>query len=234
MRRLATALTLLLASAPTAAATECVVLLHGLGRSHLSMLPLQVALESAGYATWNRGYDSTAAPVETLAAVVGEAIEDCRARQATRIHFVTHSMGGILIRAYFRDHAVPEAGRVVMLAPPNRGSEIVDAFRDRWWFRSATGPAGQQLGTGADSLPNTLPPLKLEVGVIAGRGSSDPWFGGLFAGEHDGKVSVASARLEGMSDLLVVDSGHTFMMNAPAVIRQVEAFLASGAFERRP
>lgn len=229
MTRLAATFALLLASAP-AAAGDCVVLLHGLGRSHLSMLPLQVALESAGYATWNGGYDSTAAPVEALATVVGEAVADCRARQAARIHFVTHSMGGILLRAYFADHAVPEAGRVVMLAPPNHGSEIVDAYRERWWFRSATGPAGQQLGTGADSLPNTLPPLKLEVGVIAGRGSSDPWFGGLFAGAHDGKVSVASARLEGMRDFLVVDSGHTFMMNAPEVIRQVKAFLESGAF----
>lgn len=231
MRRIAAALALLLASAP-AAAGDCVVLLHGLGRSPLSMLPLQVALEAVGYATWNRGYDSTAAPVEALADVVGEAVADCRARRATRIHFVTHSMGGILVRAYFAANVVPEAGRVVMLAPPNHGSEIVDAHRERGWFRWATGPAGQQLGTGADSVPNTLPPLALEVGIVAGRGSSDPWFGGLFAGEHDGKVSVASARLDGMKDFVVVDGGHTFMMDSPEVIRQVKAFLAAGAFQR--
>jgi len=141
-------------------------------------------------------------------------------------------MGGILVRAYFRDHEVAEAGRVVMLAPPNHGSEIVDVYRDRWWFRRGTGPAGQQLGTAADSLPNTLPPLKLEVGVIAGKRSSDPWFNRLYAGDHDGKVSVASARLPEMKDMLVVDSGHTFMMNSPAVIREVKAFLKDGAFER--
>ena len=210
---------------------ECVVLLHGLGRSYLAMAALQFALENAGYAVWNKGYPSTEARIEQLAPVVGDAISDCRARGATRIHFVTHSMGGILVRQYFQDHAVPEAGRVVMLAPPNHGSEVVDAYRDTWWFRYATGPAGQQLGTAADSVPNTLKPLNLEIGVIAGRGSSDPWFGGLFGGANDGKVSVASTVLPEMKQRIVVGSGHTFMIYSPAVIRQVKVFLQTGVFD---
>jgi triacylglycerol lipase len=202
--------------ASPAMASECVVLLHGLGRSHLSMTALQFALENAGYEVWNGGYASRSATVEQLAPVVGQAIDACRARGTQRVHFVTHSMGGILVRAYFRDRVVPDAGRVVMIAPPNRGSTIVDANRDRWWFRMATGPAGQQLGTGVDSLPNTLPPLPLEVGVIAGR--------------YDGKVSVPSTRLPEMKEHLVVDSAHTFLMNTPTVVRQVQAFLKDGAF----
>lgn len=204
-------------SAP-AAAGECVVLLHGLGRTHLSMLVMQFALENAGYSVWNKGYPSTTKTVEELAPVVGEAIGVCRERGAQKIHFVTHSMGGILVRAYFAGNTVAEAGRVVMLAPPNRGSAIVDASRDSSWFQWATGPAGQQLGTAADSLPNTLPPLKLEVGVIAGRA--------------DGKVPVESTALPEMKDHLVVDSAHTFIMNSPEVIRQVKAFLKEGVFTR--
>ena len=200
----------------TTPAAEAVVLLHGLGRTHRSMLVLQRALERDGYLTWNRGYPSRRAPVEALRAVVGIAIEDCRARGAARIHFVTHSLGGILVRAYFRDHRVPEAGRVVMLAPPNRGSAIVDRHRASAWFRWFTGPAGQQLGTGPDSLPNRLPPLPIEVGVIAGR--------------HDGKVPVANTALEGMKAQLVVASAHTFIMNSPVVVRQVKAFLRYGSF----
>jgi triacylglycerol lipase len=201
-----------------AMANECVVLLHGLGRTPLSMTVMQLALEDSGYEVWNKGYRSRSATVEELSPVVGEAVDECRKRGAKRIHFVTHSMGGILVRAYFRDHAIAEAGRVVMLAPPNHGSAIVDARRDSWWFRAAAGPAGQQLGTAADSLPNTLPRLPLEVGVIAGR--------------HDGKVSVASTALAEMKEQLVVDSAHTFIMNSPAVIRQVKAFLRDGAFEK--
>lgn len=207
---------LLLLVTGTARADDCVVLLHGLGRTHLSMTVMQFALENSGYTVWNEGYPSRSATVEELSSVVGEAVDECRARKARRIHFVTHSMGGILVRAYFRDHRVPDAGRVVMLAPPNRGSEIVDANRERWWFQMATGPAGQQLGTAPDSLPNTLPPLPLEVGVIAGR--------------YDGKVPVERARLAEMKDMLVVDSAHTFIMNSPTVIRQVKAFLKDGAF----
>ena len=209
---------LLMLVSTSALATECVVLLHGLGRSHLSMTALQFALENEGYEVWNEGYASRSATVEELAPVVGEAIDDCRARGARRVHFVTHSMGGILVRAYFRGRQVPDAGRVVMLAPPNRGSAVVDANRERWWFRMATGPAGQQLGTAADSLPNTLPPVPIEVGVIAGR--------------YDGKVSVRSTRLAEMKEHLVVDSAHTFLMNTPAVLRQVKAFLKDGAFQR--
>ena len=204
-------------SAP-AAAGECVVLLHGLGRTHLSMLVMQFALENAGYSVWNKGYPSTTKTVEELAPVVGEAIGVCRERGAQKIHFVTHSMGGILVRAYFAGNTVPEAARVVMLAPPNHGSAIVDESRESSWFQWATGPAGQQLGTAADSLPNTLPPLKLEVGVIAGRA--------------DGKVPVESTALPEMKDHLVVDSAHTFIMNSPEVIRQVKAFLKDGAFEK--
>jgi triacylglycerol lipase len=201
-----------------AMATECVVLLHGLGRTQLSMMRLESALEKAGYMVWNEGYPSRRDTVEKLAPVVGEAIEACRAHRPARIHFVTHSMGGILVRAYFRDRAVADAGRVVMLAPPNHGSAIVDARRESWWFRWFTGPAGRQLGTAADSLPNTLPTLPLEVGIIAGR--------------RDGKVTVESTRLAGMKEHLVVDSAHTFIMSSPEVIRQVKAFLKEGAFEK--
>ena len=199
-------------------ATECVVLLHGLGRTQLSMMLLEHSLEKAGYTVWNEGYASRSATVEALAPVVGEAIEACRAHRPAKIHFVTHSLGGILVRAHFRDHAVPDAGRVVMLAPPNHGSAIVDASRGSRWFRWFTGPAGQQLGTAADSLPNTLPPLPLEVGIIAGR--------------YDGKVSVESTALTEMKERLIVDSAHTFIMNSPEVIRQVKAFLRYGAFEK--
>lgn len=211
---------------------ECVALLHGLGRTRLSMRALQRDLENSGFCVWNKNYPSTKKSIEELSCVVGQAIAQCVEKNATPIHFVTHSLGGILVRQYFQDHGLENIGRVVMLGPPNHGSEIVDHWRDKWWFKLATGPSGQELGTESTSLVNSLKPLNLEVGIIAGCKSSDPWFSPLFSTENDGKVSVASARLEGMKDFLVVNRGHIFMANSREVSRQVVSFLKTGMFAK--
>jgi len=215
-------------------ARECVVLLHGLGRTHMSMNTLERELERAGYHVWNKSYPSRKQSIEELSAVVGRAINSCVDGKARRIHFVTHSMGGIMVRQYLQNHSVPNIGRMVMLGPPNHGSEVVDTYRDKWWYRLATGPAGQQLGTEKSSVPNSLGPLEIEVGVIAGRKTGDPWFSPLFTDANDGKVSVTSAQLDGMKDFLIVENGHTFMANSKEVCRQVLAFLRMGEFEKIP
>ncbi len=213
-------------------AKECVVLVHGLGRTKLSMFALQRSLESAGFAVQNLGYPSTRQSIEELSPAIARAINGCMEAQSRPIHVVTHSMGGILLRQYLQDYPDAAIERVVMLAPPNHGSEIADRYKDTWWYRLATGPAGQQLGTDPASVPNRLGPAQRQVGVIAGNKSSDPWFSALFAGPHDGKVSVASAQLQGMQDFLVVDSGHTWMANSREVSRQVLSFLKEGKFAR--
>lgn len=213
--------------------SEHVVLLHGLGRSTLSMAHLALTLRRAGYRVLNLGYPSTRQPIEQLSTVVGRALAECHAAAAGQVHFVTHSLGGILLRHYFQHHPVSHQGRVVMLGPPNQGSEVVDRLGRHGWFQWFTGPAGQQLGTGADGLPGQLGTPPLEIGVIAGRRSSDPWFSHCFPGENDGKVSVERARLAGMADFLVVDAGHTLIANAPEVHRQVLAFLREGRFSHR-
>jgi pimeloyl-ACP methyl ester carboxylesterase len=210
---------------------EGVVLLHGLGRTAASMRPIEKALRAAGYLVVNDGYPSTREPIERLAGSVGSGIAKCRAAGATGIHFVTHSLGGILVRSWFQDHTAPEARRLVMLGPPNHGSEIADRRRGAAWYRWLTGPAGQQLGTEASSAPNRCGPIPLEIGVIAGTLSAEPWFAGSFDGPNDGKVAVASARLAGMRDFLTVPRSHTFMMRSDVVIRQVLAFLREGRFE---
>lgn len=213
-----------------AAQKECVVLLHGLGRTSFSMKKLERALEKNGYIAWNKSYPSREKTIEELAQTVGAGIGHCRKEKASKIHFVTHSLGGILVRQYFQDHRVPEAHRAVMLGPPNHGSEIVDRNRDAWWFQKAMGPAGRQLGTGPDSLPNRLIPVALEIGIIAGTDGGS-MFARDFHDENDGKVSVESAKLAGMKDFLVVDTGHTFIMNSGEVIGQVLHFLRQGRFD---
>ncbi len=149
------------------------------------------------------------------------------------IHFVTHSMGGIVLRQMFEEYLPDNLGRVVMLSPPNQGSEIVDSFRDRWLFKAINGPAGTELGTERDSLPNRLGPVRWPTGVIAGNrpGLCDLWFARFIPGESDGKVAVKRTMVEGMSDFLVVPAGHCFIMNNREVIRQTLFFLRNGRFD---
>jgi pimeloyl-ACP methyl ester carboxylesterase len=213
--------------------TECVVLLHGLGRTELSMARIERELEAAGYVVVNETYPSLTEDIPELSQVVGTGIESCRGKGATSIHFVTHSMGGILVRAYFQTHRVPEAKRMVMLGPPNHGSEVVDEHRDAWWFRMATGPAGQQLATtGEQSIPAQLKEIPLEIGVIAGTESIDPLLDDTLPRPNDGKVSVQSAMLTEMKDFITLPVDHTFMVYSESVISQVKEFLARGKFGR--
>ncbi len=210
---------------------EDVVLLHGLARSAWAMRPLASALEQAGYRVHNLDYPSTQSTPAQLVAHLDEQLRSCCA-DAVRLHFVTHSLGGILVRAYLADHDVPALGRVVMLAPPNHGSEYVDALGDWKLFPLLLGPTATQLGTDAESLPNRLPDPDFELGVIAGTGGPH-WLGdAVIDGPNDGTVAVRSTRVGGMRDFLAVDVSHTFIMRDPVVVEQTIAFLRDGHFAR--
>jgi len=219
-------------SLPAFSAPEEVILLHGLCRTTRSMVKMECALTNAGYRVRNVAYPSRTAPVQQLADdAIGKAVADCQRDGAVKIHFVTHSLGGIMVRSYFARHPLSSLGRVVMLAPPNTGSEVVDRIGDWPVFKWLNGPAGNELGTGTNSVPNQLGPVDYPVGVIAGDRSIN-WINSLLIpGRDDGKVSVERTKLAGMTDHIVIHTAHPFIMKNRAVIRQTIQFLQTGRFE---
>lgn len=226
----------------TAAATtiergECVVLLHGLGRSYRSMESMTQALEEAGFDTANIDYPSQDETIEKLAAeAVPKGLQKCREIQPSKIHFVTHSMGGILLRYYTSLHTIEKLGRTVMLSPPNRGSEVADNLKDWSTYQWFNGPAGQQLGTTKDSLVMRLGPVDFPLGVITGNSPAffDSWLADMIHGPNDGKVSVERAKIDGMKDFLVLPYSHTFIMDEEDVIIQTIHFLENEFFSHPP
>lgn len=218
-----------LAPALPVGAADCVILLHGLARTSASMEPLAGELEAHGYAVANIDYPSRKHSVQELSSLAVESgLAACPLRST--IHFVTHSLGGILIRYYLEQRCIPNLGRVVMLAPPNQGSEVVDAYRNIPGFEILNGPAGFQLGTDAGSIPVQLGPVDYEVGVIAGTGTINPILSQSLANPDDGKVSVENTKVAGMQDFVMVPRSHSFIMQAPEVIAHVLSFLATGYF----
>ena len=212
---------------------ECVILLHGLARTDVSMKVLERSLVQSGYYVVNYYYPSRQHTIEVLAKEeLPKALKKCP-KETQKIHFVTHSMGGIILRQYLQYNTIDNIGKVVMLGPPNKGSEVVDKLKDYQFFKLLNGPAGLQLSTSSDSVPNLIgawPQDAGELGVIAGNQSINLFLSTLIPSKDDGKVSIESTKLSGMNDHRVLSTTHPMMMRNKKVIDQVKAFLKAGRF----
>lgn len=210
--------------------TQHIILLHGLARTSRSMRKLAAALKTAGFSVDNCNYPSTRSPIEVLAeTVITEVLQ--RSPDSDTVHFVTHSLGGIILRYYLNQHDIAQLGRVVMLAPPNQGSEVVDHMKSWPLFRWFNGPAGQQLGTDEAAMTKRLPPADFELGIIAGSRSVNCYLSTFLPGQNDGKVSIEATKLTNMTDHLILPVSHPFIMNNNVAIRQTIHFLQHGKFK---
>ena len=197
---------------------------------------IEQALVNHGYRVINLGYPSRAGDIATLATNVGRQIATLEGEEP--IDFVTHSLGGILLRVAVAARVLSpqRIRRVVMLGPPNGGSELADVLPGipvfGWLYRQITGPAGLELGTASNGVIGRLPPVSFDVGAIAGNRSFNPLFSAMLGEANDGKARVERTRVEWMKDFLVVPHWHPLMMFSPKVVAQVLHYLDAGAFER--
>ncbi len=212
--------------------SEAIILLHGLSRTSRSMGKAGNLLAAYGYKIINVDYPSRTADISSLSQTyINRALKHCGL--VKKIHFLTHSMGGILLRNYLAKQPIDKLGRVVMLAPPNQGSEIVDKLGHMRWFCYLKGPAALQLGTDENSMPNKLGPVNFQLGVIAGNKTANPLLSRLIPDINDGKVSVNRTKVEGMKDFIVLPYTHSFIMRREAVIDQALHFIQQGSFVKR-
>ena len=208
-----------------------VALLHGLARTTDSMVKMNRALEAAGYHVCNVSYPSREHSIEVLTKdFVLPAVRACLTNPTDEIHFVTHSLGGIVVRQLAESTPDLQIGRVVMLSPPNHGSQVVDKLGAWALFRWINGPAGLELGTGQESVPQTLGAPTFQAGIITGNRTINLILSALIPGPDDGKVSIESAKLEGMAGFCVLSASHPFIMKDRLAIEQTLVFLATGAF----
>lgn len=212
---------------------ECVILLHGLGRTARSMTMIEHHLIQNGYAVVNIDYTSTQQPISAVAhGAVAAAVSRCRRKGYDRIHFVTHSLGAIVVRSYLQTHPLPAGSRVVMLAPPNQGSELADWAQQKFpKMIQLAGPAVSQLATNGETLLARLKPIAPEVGIIIGRDSWNPFFSEILPGPDDGAVTIERAKLKEMTGFMVSPCNHTSILLDREVQHHIVCFLQNGRFE---
>ncbi len=210
-------------------ARHMVILLHGLFRSKDSFGDLPDRLTEAGYEAAGFNYASMREGVQVSADRLNLVLD--RLEDTDRVSFVTHSMGSIVLRAALARPAAwrerVALHRIVLIAPPSKGSAVANLLADFLPYQWLTGDAGQDLTTEAIA---DLPGLDAPFGIIAGGHGDGEGFNPMIDGDDDGTVAVAETQLEGSLDFLLVDSLHSFVHTGPETIEAVLSFLANGCF----
>ena len=206
-----------------------VVLVHGLGRTRDSLNGIQAALDRAGYITAGINYPSTRRTLAEHAAQLTAVLD--RLEGVQTVSFVTHSLGGLVVRAALAQDGAWESrlqvGRLVMLAPPSSGSSFADAVDEFLPAQILLGPAAHELAM--EEIRN-IPSPDCSFGIIAAGGPGSDGWNPLLEGDDDGVVSVEETRLEGADDFLLVRGLHTFLMKDDQVIQATLRFLETGSF----
>ena len=204
-----------------------VITLHGILRSSKSWTDLQRVLQPDGYTFVSIDYPSTQQSISDFADQLQGLIVSLEGIE--RIHFVVHSMGGLIVRRWCQQYSDPRVERLVMIGTPNSGAEVASMLQKNLLFQLIFGPSGQELVADPETFISTLPLPTMEFAVIAGAKGDSNGFNPLIPGDDDGIVTVKSARLPGAQDYLSVRSLHSFLPWHPEVMDATRRFLSTGA-----
>ena len=212
---------------------DFVIILHGLRGKSASFVKLEQALLEQGLNVCRIDYPSKNGTIQALADnAIAEAISRCERANSDTLFFIAHSMGAILVRYFLQEHHVHNLGSVVLLSPPNHGIELIDTFDGCRLFRQFNGPAGMQMGAREDGFIQDLKKPDYAVGVIMSKKSINPIASAFIPGKDDGRVSIESAKLDGMTDFVLVNSNHQVVMKKQETIDHIISFIQTGRFDR--
>jgi hypothetical protein len=217
--------------AANTAPKEFVFVLHGLAGGGLTISPLANRIEDAGYETKIIDYKTLGTTPEEIMLEVSSKIKFAMPLDTNMtINFVGYSLGSIVIRAYLDRDTLSNLGRVVLIAPPNKGSPLADFFKDTWII-DLFGETIQLLGTDSTSFPNSIGDPYYPVGIIAGVGASS-LNNFYLPGLDDGIVPLESTKLNNATDIIAFDESHIFMKFKKKIANQTIEFLKNGKFRK--
>ena len=206
---------------------RAVIIIHGIVRSSKSFSAMQKSLEADGSIVVPFDYPSTRVKISESSNYLHSVLESLEGVE--QIDFVVHSMGGLLVRSYLKNHRDPRIGKMVMLGVPNLGARMATILKDVTLFNLVFGPAGQELIDDPDGFIAGLPSPDFPFAVIAGARGTPAGFNPLIPGDDDGTVSVDATRLPGAADFMTTPAIHSFLMGDANVIAATRRFLSSGA-----
>jgi len=212
-------------------ADHYVILVHGLRGTSADFKSMEKDLNGRGLNTISINYPSSHYPIETLADSAFDFLDELRYNDNDiTIHFVAHSLGGILVRFYLQHHPLANLGRVVLLSVPNHGTELINAFGKFWLFRRFNGPAAMQTAAGSEFLRRLEEP-NYQVGVMMSTKSINLMASRFIPGADDGRLSIESAKLSNMADFILLNCNHHVIMKKKTAIDQTIHFLKRGEFD---
>lgn len=206
-----------------------VVLLHGILKSSKCMKSFEKAFLECNYKVLNIDYPSTKLDILSIVDFIKPQIIEF-SNSVDRLHFVGHSLGGLIIRTLLNQYNFTNLGRVVLIGTPNKGTKLADFFKNFWLYKKLFGPAGQQLTTNQKDIKTSLGNIKYEMGIIAGLFKYNFFTNLIIKSPSDGLVSIESTKTDGTKQHIIIPSEHLKLTKNKRVIEHTIKFIETGSF----